>query len=103
MVTQEKERIIELIETFYERDNLELEAILYGIGCQYKLTYHNFVDIYQRLIAEPDIVEVKPLDILNINFHPTSKYHNIRVTILGEGSIKNYCSVNSLKNITFVY
>jgi hypothetical protein len=99
--THEKERIINLIQKFYETDNLELETIIYGIGCQHKLTYHNFVDVYQRLLSDPQLVEVKPRDILNINFEPSSKYGNIRATISGEGSIKNYCSTNSLKNIGY--
>jgi hypothetical protein len=99
--THEKERIINLIEKFYEEDNLELEAIINGDGSQHKLNYHNFVDIYQRLLAEPDLAEVKPRDVLNIYFDPKSKFSNIRVTILGEGSIKNYCSTNSIKNIGY--
>ena len=99
--THEKERIINLIEEYYDKDNLELEAIIYGIGSQYRLNYHNFVDTYQRLVADPDMAEVKPLNALNIYFEPTSKYHNIRVTVLGEGSIKNYCSTNSIKNIGY--
>jgi hypothetical protein len=99
--THEKERIINLIEKFYEKDNLELEAIINGIGSQHKLNYHNFVDTYQRLLADPDLAEVKPRDILNIYFDTKSKFSNIRVTILGEGSIKNYCSTNSIKNIGY--
>lgn len=99
--THEKERFINLLEEYYEKDNLELEAIIYGIGSQYRLNYHNFVDTYQRLLADPDMAEVKPRDALNIYFEPTSKYSNIRVTILGEGSIKNYCSTNSIKNIGY--
>lgn len=50
--THEKERILNLIQKFYETHDLELEAIVYGIGCQYKLTYHNFVDVYQRLLSD---------------------------------------------------
>jgi hypothetical protein len=99
--TQEKERIINLIEHFYKADNLELEAIIYGIGSQYKLNYHDFVDTYQRLLADNDLAEVKPQDILNIYFHPTTKYGHIRVMILGKGSIKNYCNTNSIKNIGY--
>lgn len=99
--THEKERLIKLIEKFYEEDNLELEAIIYGIGNQYRLTYHNFVDTYQRLLEDPSMVEIKPSDALNIHFDPNSKYSNIRVTVLGEGSIKNYCSTNSIKDIGY--
>lgn len=99
--THEKERIIKLIEKFYEKNNLELEAIINGIGSQYKLNYHNFVDTYQRLMADTDLVEVKPQDKLNIHFEPSSKYSDIRVTILGEGSIKNYCSSDTIRDIGY--
>lgn len=99
--THEKERIINLIDKFYDKDDLELEAIIYGIGTQHRLNYHNFVDTYQRLLEDPDLAEVKPRDALNIHFEPSSKFANIRVTILGEGSIKNYCSTNSIKNIGY--
>lgn len=99
--THEKERLLNLITKFYEEDNLELEAIIYGIGNQYRLTYHNFVDTYQRLYEDPSLVEIKPSDTLNIHFDHASKYSNIRVTVLGEGSIKNYCSTNSIKDIGY--
>ena len=99
--THEKERILKLLEKFYSSKNLELEAIIHGIGSQYKLTYHNFDDTYRRLEADPDLASTKIRDVLDIYFEPTTKYQHIRVSILGEGSIKNYCSTNSLEHIKF--
>lgn len=97
--TQEKERILKLIQNFYEQDNLELEAIIYGFGSQYNINYHNFTDAINRLMADSNLAKHKPKDILNIYFKPDSKYKNIRVSVMGEGSIKNYCATDSLKQI----
>lgn len=99
--TQEKERINELIEEFYNQKDVELEAILYGHGCNYRLTNSDFTDIYQRLANDNSFVPLKTQDILHITFRPNSKFTNIRVSVLGEGSIKNYCNTDSIKDIGY--
>lgn len=99
--TQEKERIIKLVEEFYNQKDVELEAILYGHGCNYRLNNSDFTDIYQRLSNDDSFVPLKTQDILNISFKPSSKYANIRVSVLGEGSIKNYCNTDSIKDIGY--
>ncbi len=99
--TQEKERIIRLVEEFYNQKDVELEAILYGHGCNYRLNNSDFTDIYQRLVNDDSFVPLKTQDILNITFRPNSKFTNIRVSVLGEGSIKNYCNTDSIKDIGY--
>lgn len=85
--TQEKARLLELINHAYGNDTMELE-------CQVapgNINFNSMTNILKRLKTHPNYTPEKEKQRLDIFFPPESKYRNIRATIKGVAAINNYC------------
>ena len=96
--TSEHSKLIDLIKHAERNNSLELESIItFGMG--QSLSYSNFIDVVSRLKDQKIIKPPQIKEFLKINFPSDTKYKYITAHILGNASIKTYCSKESIQSI----
>ena len=96
--TSEHSKLIDLIKHTERNNSLELESIItFGMG--QSLSYSNFIDVISRLKNQNIIKTPRIKEFLKINFPSDTKYKYITAHILGNASIKTYCSKESIQSI----
>lgn len=99
--TNEKERVLEIINNAVDDSTLELECLINGGNISQNIptiSHSSFILILKRFKHNPEF-DTKISTKLNINFPNTSKFKDVRITIKGNGPINNYCNNESLTQI----
>lgn len=93
--TNEKQRLLELIQRSHENKNFELEALIHSKGIQ----YDDFVACLKRIKNQKEFKMYPAEEVLNIAFRTDSKYKDIRISIFGKETIKYFCAHGRLKDL----
>lgn len=93
--TNEKSKLLELINYAYKNKTAELECQILPNN----INFNSMTNILKRLKTHPNYLIQKEKQRLDIFFSPKSKFGNIRVTIKGIISINNYCISNSISSV----
>lgn len=97
--TNEKGRLIEMINHAQNNNNMELEALIHSQGYLHKINYDDFLNCIRRIKNQKEFKMLRPSETLNIGFPHDTDFKTIRVSVLGSSGIKNYCSSNSLRDL----
>lgn len=97
--TNEKGRLIDMINHAQNNNNMELEALIHSQGYLHKLNYDDFLTCIKRIKNQKEFKMLRPSETLNIGFPHDTDFKSIRVSVLGNSAIKNYCSSNNLRDL----
>ena len=93
--------LIELIKYANRDKTLELEMIIKE-QFEKNITNEMFNNVVSRIKGWKDIKLQEKMETLDISFK-SPEFENIRVTILGQENITNYCLTNDIKSIDTNY
>jgi mRNA (guanine-N7-)-methyltransferase len=97
--TNEKQRLLQLINKSHQNKKLELEALVYHQGIKKNISYNDFISCLKRIKNQKEFKMFPAKEVLNIYFRSDSKYKNVRVLIYGKETIKYYCAHGRLKDL----
>jgi SAM-dependent methyltransferase len=100
-IKQHTNDLIELIKYANRDQTLEFEMIIKE-QFEKNITNEMFNNVVSRIKGSKDIKLHEKMEMLDISFK-TDEFENIRVTILGQENITNYCLTNDIKSIDATY
>ena len=100
-IKQHTNDLIELIKYANRDKTLEFEMIIKE-QFEKNITNEMFNNVVSRIKGNKDVKLKEKMESLDISFK-TEEFENIRVTILGQENITNYCLTNDIKSIDANY
>ena len=96
----EKNQLINLIKESLNHKDLELECILMNNYVENQfITQPQLINVLKRVSNKSIYKKHKTINRLDIYFPIDSNFANVRATILGYGSINNYCNFQNINNV----
>ena len=100
-IKQHTESLIELLKYANRDKSLELEMIIKE-QFDKNITNEMFNNVLSRIKGQKNLKKAEKLESIDISFK-SDEFENIRVTILGQENITNYCLTNDIKSIDEKY
>lgn len=96
----EKEQILEILNSAIDNDELELECLFNNSPNKFNpsVKHDNFMSVLKRFKGHPDF-DAKTNTRLTVSFPENSKLRETRILIKGTGAINSFCNNDSISQI----
>lgn len=96
----EKEQILEILNSAIDNDELELECLFNNSSNKFNpsVKHENFMSVLKRFKGHPDF-DAKTNTRLAVSFTESSKLRDTRILIKGTGAINSFCNNDGITQI----